>query len=364
MDITASKKDLFRLLERCAPVADKKSAMPLLANVLLVADTALAVAATDLYLSMTGSAACEVITAGSVAVPAKDLFERVKAMPDGPIQITSNDVAQVTVKAVGQARRYSLHGLPAADFPPLPKPEGDAIDLPCDTFSLLMARTHFSISVDETRAHVNSALCEIGDGVIRMVSTDGHRLSKMEVKCDARRATMLIPLKAIGELRRLMDAAKGERLTIHQSGPCAFFTVGGFTFSTKLVDQQFPPWKDVLTKPVDGDATIPRLATMEALKAIALAASDRTGGVKLSLVPGALRVTSESPESGNAFDEIPIDYAGAEKVVGCNAKYLLDALGCLDADDVVFHVAGELDPMSIEAAGSADFNGTIMPLRV
>src|SRR5689334_4612241 len=123
MDLVIAKKDLLRLVARCQGVADKKSAMPALANILLAAEgNALHVAATDLYLSVSGQTNADISTAGAVAVPAKDLLERVKAMPDGPIQITAGDGAQTTLKAVGSPRRYTLHGMPGGEFPQLPKP--------------------------------------------------------------------------------------------------------------------------------------------------------------------------------------------------------------------------------------------------
>ena len=366
LSFVVPKKDLARLLERAHPVADRKSSVPALANVLLSAsgDT-LTVSATDLYLGVSGTCACTG-GAGVIALPAKDLFERVKAMPEGPIQIDVTDGAQAMIKTVGGARRYMLHGLPGADFPRLPEPEGDAIELPADLFALLMHRTHFSISTDETRAHVNSALFEIGDGKIRMVSTDGHRLSKMEARFDGRQTHMLIPLKAIGELRRLMDGAKGEKILLRQSASTAFFTVGGFTFSTKTIDSPFPPYESVVPQSQTHNVTMPRLAFVDALKAVQVAASERTGGVKITLVPGALRVTAESAETGSASDEVPVDFAGSECVVGVNAKYVLDCLSALDTDEVLFGVSGELDPMTIRPAGenAAEFVGVTLPLRL
>ena len=120
MEIVAPKKNLLRLLQRCQGVADKKSTMPVLANVLLSAeDNQLQLAATDLYISVSGSLEAEVKQAGSVAVPARDMFDRVKHMPDGPIQINVANTAATTIQAVGLARRYTLHGLPGEDFPSL-----------------------------------------------------------------------------------------------------------------------------------------------------------------------------------------------------------------------------------------------------
>src|SRR5215468_945194 len=211
MELTVAKKDLLRLVTRTQGVAERKSTMPVLSNVLLAVDgpNALRVAATDLYLALFGKVPAEVSKGGSVAVPAKDLFERVKMMPEGPIHLATQDNASTTLKASGTARRYTLRGMPGDDFPPLPQPaEGSpTLALDVEVLSELIAKTHFSISTDETRAHLNSALFEWDGDVVRMVTTDGHRLSKVDVKVPGRQAasTMLIPLKAIHELSRLCE---------------------------------------------------------------------------------------------------------------------------------------------------------------
>src|SRR5690348_15654349 len=220
MELTVAKKDLLKIVARMQGVAERKSTMPVLANVLLAVDSSgsdassLRLAATDLYLSLMGRIPAEIAKGGSVAVSAKDLFERVKNMPDGPIVIASQDNATTSIKASGTARRYTLRGMPGDDFPPLPQPaEGSpTLALDVDVLAELIAKTHFSISTDETRAHLNSALFEWDGEVVRMVTTDGHRLSKVDVKVSGRQAsaTMLIPLKAIQELRRLCDEALAE----------------------------------------------------------------------------------------------------------------------------------------------------------
>ena len=376
MDLVAPKKDLLRLVSRCQGVADKKSAMPVLANVLLAAEgNALRVSATDLYLSVHGQANADVTKAGSVAVPAKDLLERIKAMPDGPVQITAKDGAQTILKAVGSPRRYTLHGMPGSDFPALPKPAPDApsLELPVDLLALLIARTHFSISTDETRAHVNSALFEWSGDRVRMVTTDGHRLSKMEatVAGSEATATMLVPLKAIAELRRLADEARAEKeassVAISQSGPNAFFKLAGTQFSVKLVDAQFPPYQQVIPALTDRSVRAPRASFADALRAVSLAASDRTGGVKLALAEGTLRITSESPESGNGFDEIGVEYSGPELTIGFNARYFLDVLGGLEDDEIVLGISGELDPAVLRPgveSSQQSYVAVVMPMRI
>jgi DNA polymerase-3 subunit beta len=381
MELTVPKKDLLKLLTRMQGVAERKSTMPVLSNVLMAVEgpSALRIAATDLYLALVGRVTVDVSKGGSVAVSAKDLLERVRMMPEGPIHVSSQDNATTTLKAVGSARRYTLRGMPGDDFPPLPAPsEGSpslAIDV--DVLQELVAKTHFSISADETRAHLNSALFEWDGDVVRMVTTDGHRLSKMEVKVTGRQAsaTMLIPLKAIQELRRLSDDIAAEtkdgpkdapraQLQITQSGSSAFFQGGGMSFAVRLVDAQFPPYAQVIPQQSEKLVRVPRASFAEALRAVSVAASERTGGVKLALSKGTMRITTESPESGEGFDEIPVEYAGANITIGFNAKYFLDVLGALDEDEVQLGLGGELDPAVVRPVGPRQFLAVVMPMRI
>jgi DNA polymerase-3 subunit beta len=382
MELTVAKKDLLKLVARMQGVAERKSTMPVLSNVLLAVDgpNALRLAATDLYLAISGKIPAEVSKGGSVAVPAKDLLERVKMMPDGPIHIATQDNATTTLKATGSARRYTLRGMPGDDFPPLPAPSEGAPTLALEVAILqeLIAKTYFSISSDETRAHLNSALFEWDGDTVRMVTTDGHRLSKMEVKVTGRQATatMLIPLKAIHELRRLCEEVLSEskadgntnkeapQLLITQSGSSAFFQGGGTTFSVKLVDAQFPPYSQVIPQNSDKKVRVPRAPFADALRAVSIAASERTGGVKLGIANGTMRITSESPESGDGFDEVPVEYGGSNITIGFNAKYFLDVLGALDEDEVALGLSGELDPAVVRPASERNFLAVVMPMRI
>jgi DNA polymerase III subunit beta len=376
MDFTVAKKDLLRLVARAQAVADKKSTMPVLSNVLLDATgtNEVGVRATDLYLSVSGAVPAEIRRRGSVAVPARDLLERVKAMPDGPLHVSSDSGSATVLKAAGSARRYTLHGVPGTDFPNLPQPAPTAprIELPAEALSMLIARTQFSISPDDTRPNLNSAMFEWTEERVRMVTTDGHRLSKAEATMPVKSppANLLLPLKAVLELRRLADEARGDggKVTLIPSEPNAFFDVAGGLFSVKLVDAQFPSYKQVIPQQSSRTARIPRAPFAEALRAVSLAASDRTGGIKLTLSPGTLRITSESPESGDGLDEVPMDYAGGEITIGFNAKYFLDVLSAIDdEDEVILGLSGELDPATLRPGKESterDYIAVVMPMRI
>jgi DNA polymerase-3 subunit beta len=382
MELTVPKKDLLKVLSRMQGVAERKSTMPVLSNVLLAVDgpSALRLAATDLYLALVGRVTVDVSKGGSVAVPARDLLERVRMMPEGAIHVTVQDNAATTLKAAGSARRYTLRGMPGDDFPPLPAPsEGSpSLALEVSVLEELIAKTHFSISTDETRAHLNSALFEWDGDLVRMVTTDGHRLSKMEVKVGGRQAsaTMLIPLKAVHELRRLGEDIAGDakeaakegdskaQVQITQSGSSAFFQGGGMSFAVRLVDAQFPPYSQVIPQQSEKIVRIPRGPFAEALRAVSVAASERTGGVKLSLAKGTMRITTESPESGEGFDEVPVEYAGPNMTIGFNARYFLDVLGALDEDEIQLGLGGELDPAVVRPTSGRQFLAVVMPMRI
>lgn len=391
MDLTVAKKDLLRLAKRAQAVADKKSTMPVLSNVLLEAGSSpheLVVRANDLYLSVSGAIPAEIRRKGSVAVPAKDLSDRVSVMPDGPVHISCPEGGgTVRIKSGVAAREFGLHGIPGSDFPQPPTPGAKAprFKLPADLLKKLIGHTKFSISPEDTRPNLNSAMFEWQENRLRMVTTDGHRLSKMEVMLgegQGATVTLLLPLKAINELEKLTDEALAEA----KSDPAApvpvvglipedtnaFFEVAGAVFSVKLVEAQFPSYRKVIPEQSSRMARIPAGSFADALKAVSQAANDRTGGIKLTLTPNRLIITSESPESGDGKDELPMDYQGSEITIGFNAKYFQDILGAIkdDGEEVLLGLSGELDPAVLrpafgeEAAKKFDFVAVVMPMRI
>ncbi len=378
MHVVVSKKDLSRVLARCQGASDKKSTMPVLGNVLIETTTeGIRLSATDLVLAVSGEIPGDVERSGSVAVGARDLYERTKMMPDGEVELEVGEEASTTIRSKTSARRYTIHGVPGGEFPALPVAEEDEwIELDASVMSRLIASTHFSISSDETRLHLSSALFELEDNRLRMVATDGHRLSKMEIRAPemSGKESMLIPLKGIMELRRLCDEAVADttqeetpKIRIQKSGPNVYCQLAGFRFSVKLVDAKFPPYNQVIPAQSEHVVRAPRMGLADALKAVSLAASDRTGGVKITLTEGSIRVESESPEAGEGFDEIPVDHSGPTLTIGLNARYVLDVLGAITDDEVILGISGELDPAVIRPGGDAtdrDYLAVVMPMRI
>ena len=377
MELSISKKSFLRGLARTHAVADRKSSMPILSNILLTAEGTgtLALAATDLYLGVSATADAKVKKGGTVAVSARTLFDIVKALPEGEIQWTVGESQAAEIRC-GKVR-YKIPGMPGEDFPPLPNPgKADFAELDAEVLGELIQHTSYSMSSDDTRPHLAGALFE-GDGkLVRMVTTDGHRLSKAEAKLEKGSMlnfSMLVPNKGIAELKRLIEDAKADKgkddgtltVGVATTGGNAFFRREGILLSVKLADEQFPPYGKVIPQQQQRRMVVGKSQLLEALKRISLVASDKSGGVRLHLEPGLLRITSENPDVGEGSEELEVDYAGDPLVIGFNARYLLDALGSLSSEQVALETSGELDPGVVRPVSETiDYIGVIMPMRI
>lgn len=375
MELSISKTDLLRGLARTHAVADRKSSMPILSNVLLSADKegSLRFAATDLYLAVSAQAQAQVKKPGSIALAARTLFDIVKNLPEGEVKLTvdKNHAAQLRCGKIN----FRIPGMPGEDFPPLPSPgETEFSDLDAGLLGELIGLTQYAMSSDDTRPHLAGTLFESDAKVVRMVTTDGHRLSKAEGQTSNNGAfSMLVPAKGIGELKRLIEDVRVDKTRPADEAPAVqIATVGGNAFfrgadlmlSVKLADESFPPYSKVIPSSHSREVVVARESLIDSLKRISLVASDKSGGVRLRLEPGKLQIVSENPDVGEGSEEIDVDFAGEQLAIGFNAKYLLDALGSLPEDEVALELGGELDPGVIKPVGNTDYVGVIMPMRI
>lgn len=383
MEFIVSKREFVKGLARVQNVADKRSAMPILTNVLIASDGkgSLRLAATDLLLSVSCMVPADVRKGGSVALPARALFDMVKALPEGDVQIVvgSNFSARVS----GGRRRFELVGMPGEDFPQLPSADkAELREMPVDALCELIALSAFSMSNDDTRPHLAGALLESDEKGLRMVTTDGHRLSKAERPTSSEgiaAQSLLIPAKGVHELKRLLDEVKAETkgsgadanantVSIGKAGANLFIKREGTTLAVKLVEATFPSYQQVIPSSIERVARISRSGLLEALRAVSLVAADRTSGVKLQFSNGKVVITSENPDVGAGTDELEIDYQGGDLTVGFNSRYLIEALSALGSDEVRLELSGELDPGMVKpgapTAGGTDFVGVIMPMRI
>lgn len=373
MNLTIPKKDLLRVAARALGIADRKSTMSVLAMLLLDAkEGAVTISATDLYRSLVDVTPAEVASAGSVAVNAKDFVDRVKALADGPVVLTRGE-RSLTLKSKGTARKFTMPIYPGDDYPPIASPDASSARLTVEAKVLerLISLTDFSISADVTRAHLNSALLEWSGPTIRMVSTDGHRLSKAETTVEGQAsAQMLIPqngVQMISSILELAHAQESGRIEIVPDGASAFFFAGTARFGVRLTDAMFPPYEQVIPQSAGDTLRVGRTMLADAVRAVSLSAGDRSGGtMKLVVSTGKVLLSSETPASGDASDELSVEYSGKRIVTGVNTRYLLEVLGALTGDEVAISLLGELDPLVIRPIDMAgpSYLGVVMPVRV
>jgi DNA polymerase III subunit beta len=377
MQLKISRRELFRGLVRTHSVADRKGSLPILSNVLISTDDPKGIrfSATDLFLSVTSTAAADIQHGGMIAVSAKTLFDIVKSLPEGDVILDSEEKQTMEIRS-GKVR-FRIPSMPGQDFPALPSPgDGSFFDLPIDVIGKLINLTHYSMSNDETRPHLAGAMFE-GDGkIVRMITTDGHRLSKAEQKLTETSQmlnfNMLVPNKGIFELKRLIEDIKSEKakgeegnnIGIAKSGGNAFFKRDDVLLSVKLSDEEFPPYSNVIPSTQEKHIEVNRYLLVEALKRISLVAREKSGVLRFTLSEGCLSIESENPEIGEGAEEIDIDYAGESLDIGFNARYWLDVLGAITEDDIAIELSGGLDPGVIKPVGPTEFVGVIMPMRI
>jgi DNA polymerase-3 subunit beta len=232
----------------------------------------------------------------------------------------------------------------------------------------MIDKTLFSISSDETRFHLNGVLFESDGMKARMVSTDGHRLSKVERTLTggpALTAGVIIPKKGLVEIKRALDGAKGpvDLAISTKEGSYVFVRTEDVALAIKLIESQFPPYEQVIPKTNTKVAVVDRLALLEALKRAQLMASE-TRGVRFTFEDGTLRVASDNPELGEVREELEIEFQGDPLSAGFNPRYFTDLLGQMVSEQVRIEVAGELDPAVIKPRDGEDYLGVVMPMRI
>ena len=375
MELKIAAQELAKALGRSQGIVEKKSTMPILSHVLLEAKkgTELHVSATDLDLAVSSEHGCEVLKDGALAVSARHLYEIVRSLPEQ--QVLLKRAANNYLEVKSGPSEFRIVGLPAEDFPALPKFERVPF-VQVDPAALLdmIERTAFAVSTDETRYNLNGVFFEPSPEVVRMVATDGHRLSLAERKIPgdfALKRGVILPKKGLSELRRLLSEAveSGEEKPEAKLGfveNSAIFRRPGVVLVMRLIEGMFPDYRQVIPKGGEKVLSVGRQRFLDTLRRISLLSSDKAHAVKLDLGKGVLKVLSQNPDLGDAKEDVPVEYAGEPLKIGFNARYLIDVLGAVRSDDVALELADDLSPGVLRGGGEADagFTAVVMPMRI
>lgn len=364
MDFKISKSEFLKGLRFAQSIADRKSTMPMIANVLLktIGKDQLLVIATDLNVSLTAELRSQNLTEGSLTIAAKDLFELVSNAPGDEIAFRKAENHWAEIKA-GKVN-YKIVGMPDRDFPRVPdNREVPFLAVESSVLRDMIDKTLFSVSSDETYFHLSGVLFECDGKLAKMISIDGHRLSKVErpLAGPTLSAGVIIPKKGLVEMKKLLEAAPSCRFAVKT--PYVYVQAEDIALAVKLIDAQFPPYEQVIPKGHTKQVVVDRVRLIDALRRAQFMSSDNRG-VKFAIAPSTLTIASTNPARGEVKEDLDADYSGAEMQVGFNPKYLIELLNQISADQVTLFLGGELDPGLVQPLNTSDYLGVVMPMRI
>ncbi len=368
MEFRIAADELKKALYRAQGIVERKTTMPILANVLVTAGkSGVTVTAFDLDIGIVSDHPAEVMKPGAVTLSAKYVFDIVQNLPEAQVTIKKlpNNYAEIT----SGSAHFKIVGMAPEEYPKLPKEENaPLVKISGNTLLEMIKKTSFAISTDETRYILNGVFFEPREGgKLRMVATDGHRLSLIERELDGDfklRGGVIIPRKGLLELKRLLDEAPDAECQLGFAENSALFKKPGLTMVMRLIDGQFPEYQRVIPKEGEKVVTISKARFQEGLKRIALLSADKSNAVKIGLTENQLRITSHNPDLGEAKDDIEVPYKSGDVSIGFNARYLLDVLSVLEGDEVVFELGDEHSPGVLRPPGEKSYTAVVMPMRV
>lgn len=369
MKFKTTKDNLFNGLAALQGVVGHRTTLPILSNVLVHADAGrLNLTATDLDVTITRSVPAEVAKKGQVTLPARRLFNLVRELGMGDIEFDVDDQCRCNLR-FGPSF-YKIHGLPAEEYPPMPKfKEERKVVLEQKKVLTMLKRTSYAASLDEARYVLNGINFSLRDHKLTMVATDGRRLALVEEEVDlpeGLQADFTIPTKAVNELSRIITP-DGE-VEIMCSENFTGFTLRGegqlpTSLYTKLVDGTYPNYRQVIPSETKVRVTLPREEFLHALRRSEIMTSDKQSSVRLNFTENTLIITANSPDVGEAEERMGIQYNGPALSIAFNPRYLINPLEALEGEDEIFlDLVDELAPGVIRIKGP--FLYVVMPMRL
>ncbi len=374
MNLTITKNELQRGLARIQSIVEKRNSMPILSNVRLEAEKEkgggkLRLAATDLEVGVHGVHAADVKKAGGVTVSAKKLHEIIRELPEEDVKLATTDNFYLQVDCARS--HFVLAGTAVEEYPTLPgaSPE-KLVTMQSVVLSQMIDRTMYATCADETRYNLNGVYVEVQpeEGKVRMVATDGHRLACVDRAIgegiDDLPAGVIVPRKGLAELKRLVDEEDAEEIEIGFEGNSGLARKGDVTLAMRLIEGEFPNYRQVIPKESGKRLTVPAEPLIRALRRVHLLSSQQSHAVKLEVKEGQLAISASNPDLGEAREEMDVDFAGDAIEIGFNARYLLDALGALGGKEVTIAFQDGLSPVQLQPADDDDCLAVVMPMRL
>ncbi len=369
MEFKIQKTDLVNGLYLTQSVVEKKSTMPILASVLIEAKgKTVSFSATDLEVGVISHHQAEVMKPGKIVIQARGLYDIAKELPEDlvTIKVLSNNWVNILC---GKSK-FKMVGAGHEDFPTMPAADGPVYNMDAKDFLEMISKVSYAMSNDETRYTLNGVyLEEATNGSvsgIRMVATDGHRLSMSERAVKGKFKLpkgVILPKKGVWELKKLLEDHEGD-FSMQIGEKTISANTKAASLVCRLVDGQFPPYKQVIPKDNKKVVIVDRQQFIQSLKRVSLMADDRAKGVKLQISSGNLDLMSSNPDLGEANEETACVYKGEKFDVGFNARYFIDVLGVIQDEKVTMELKNDTTPCIIRSEFDKGFLSVVMPMRI
>lgn len=375
MKLRIARDELLTGLQRVQGVVEKRNTMPILSNVLIEAKAdGLEILATDLEIGMRGLYKATVSEPGAVTLSARKLYEILKELPDGDIEMTVAENKWTTIQA-GKSQ-FRIVGLPSTDYPALPAIDREGLT-PLAGAGLvdLIRKTFFAVGDNDARYILNGLLVSLIASekrtILRLVGTDGHRLAVAEQEIDLKgvkeapkEIRAIIPKKAAQEMRRLLEEGGDGDPLIGFTKNLMIFRKSGLLLTSRLMEGNYPNYQQVIPKDHDRRAIVAKTEFEGALRRVAVLSRDKTNAIKMTLAPGQMTLFSSNPDYGEATEEVTAKYSGEPLTTGFNARYLLDVLAVVDGESVSLQMDTPLSPCLLREPGNMAFTCVVMPIKV
>lgn len=339
MKFSIAQNNLLEALQKISGVVPTRSATPILENILFeLEDQKLKITGTDLEVSITTEVSTkEMEETGAIALPSRVITEMIRSLPDIPIQFELDE--RNKVKITTDKGFYQVTGISKENFPEIPLFSGEsAFEVKNDILNRMFSKTIFAVSSDELRPALMGVFLQILGSELRMVATDGHRLSKIIDKsfhCEESPVRIIIPPKAVQIALKNIEEQGTTKLIVNENGLYIIFNKT--TLYTRLVEGEYPDYERVIPRDNDKKMTVDKDLLIDSVRRVSLFSSALTHQIRFSLSPSKLTVFSEDRDiGGEAREELMVEYKDESMEIGYNAQYLLDVLKHVDTDEVTF----------------------------
>lgn len=363
MKFTIARTKFLDALKAVQNIVPSKSTSPIVQNVLLEAqENKLKLRTTDLEISICCEVECEVQEPGATTLPVRLLFNSISLSIEGQVEITIDKDEKA--KIVAGSAKYSMMGLPAKNFPVLPeKTDATSFKFPFITLKEMLRKTAFAAAVDDSRRSIRGVFLKFKDQKLTAVGLDGKRLAMVEceVEFPEESATeCIITNKTVQEIQRI-SLTEGD-VVIEIKGSQICFSFDNIQLYSKLIDEQYPNFYQVIPKELKERIVIDRQQLIDVVERVSIMCVDTLQSMRFIFESDLLTVISGVYDYGSARDELPIKYKGEKIEALYNPNFLLDALKVIDDDEVIFELRDGTYPAILKC--SIPFLYVILPLRV